>query len=140
MKLYLREQITESESDKLIDVTLFCDQEITKGLFIAASIKNVKSNVKNLNIKYQIPENKNETGIKFSKHKDFIALTIVSFDNYGIRNNIQFIIKKHCTIDNVVTCNHFSIVGVKSVINEAIKILHTETLSDLLDAMKGQDL
>jgi hypothetical protein len=106
---------------------------LTKGLYLVGDERYVKRNVKTLEIDYQIPENKNQIGIRFSKQYECVVLTAVILGDFMQKHKIQFIIKEDCNAKNIHDCNHYMLDGFREPLINALKMLKIQTVKDLMD-------
>tara|TARA_R110000803_G_scaffold182848_1_gene245257 strand:+ start:91 stop:504 length:414 start_codon:yes stop_codon:yes gene_type:complete len=135
----LKEKIFKGDSDSLFSCDIYYNEEITKGLYLVGDNSYIKRNVKALNIEYQIPETKEQLGVKFSKQYECVILTIIILDDNMNKQRIQFIMKESCTVENIYNSRHYMLEGFRETLVSGLQVLYAKTLEDVIDWSKEHE-
>tara|TARA_R110002051_G_scaffold216711_1_gene280974 strand:+ start:289 stop:702 length:414 start_codon:yes stop_codon:yes gene_type:complete len=132
----LREKIFKQDSDGLFNCDIYYNEELTKGLYLVGENNYIKRNVKSLEIEYQVPDTKEQIGVKFSKQYEFVVMTIILLDDNMNKQMIQYIIKESCTAENIYNCRHHILEGFRDTLVNGLQMLYATTLQDVMDWTK----
>lgn len=128
----LREQIFKIDEEGLFNCDVYYNEEITKGLYFTVEQKHIKRNLKNLGIKYQIPNTKEMLGVKYSKQYKFVIVTIVMLDDNKGKHDFQFIIKESCSIESMYANKHIMLEGFREILVSGFQMLYANTMADAI--------
>lgn len=134
----LKEQIFKEDSETLINCDIYYNEELTKGLYLVGFDKYIKSNVKKLNIEYQIPDIKEQIGVRFTKQNNFVIVTIVILDEINGNLKIQFILKENCSAELIYSCKNIVLEGLRETLIDGLQMMYANTLQDIMDLSKDK--
>jgi len=125
-------------SNDLKNGVIYYDDKLAKGLYVAGRPNYVKRNVKLLDIEYQIPDTKEQAGVKFSYQYNMVLLTIVILDDNSMQKKIQFILTDDCTDRDIYFCKHYILDGFKDMLMRGLDLLKVKTLDDAITWTENQ--
>tara|TARA_R110002020_G_C16057304_1_gene755136 strand:- start:68 stop:838 length:771 start_codon:yes stop_codon:yes gene_type:complete len=110
---------------------IYYDAEIAEGLYSVITNKYIKRNVKEFNIEYNLPSDKNRIGVRYTKRGSVILITCVH-DHGDKKTKYQYLIKSNCKKEDIL--NYWSVNSdVGKIVLDGFDILNTEKSGELLN-------
>ncbi len=118
--------ITTEEDMESKEVPFVFDYKIANNLYYVNYNKKININIGKFNIKKQLPKGKSDIGVKFSKIKNFVIVTIC----FPSRAQLQFLVNEKT---NKINIEFLVMKDFREVLNYAVDLAKAVTLSDLYE-------